>query len=678
LPSLALSAPEPGSAAPAPGPAPTLPHLVEAPVTRTREEGEVTLVLGWQEGEDPEIVRGCVILLDFWRRGAADFSMLSPMRRSRFLDETVGAFKSETQAESRPLTWAEARRLLLEALDVNRWRGVEPDADYTRHRPLIEARLLAIPDDAEARAAVAAEDERAAREGDRPYMAGDLEPDELVATWLGIWSFGDYGAAYDLLADDHPLRRELTRAAYIEQRRRWADEAQPGAMRLMLVREQEQRASALWVPGAAGAVAPGGRRELEAFWSLVLRDSSLAGTASELPFATLSSAETGRRWFWTAYTVERDRASAAWRIARIRDEGLASQGLTIEELHQRVADAHAVADKITAEPPPESSGEGAEEALRRLTGALAGAMHYRDALIARLPLDEALYRASVADAQVLGSYERAAALLERMRGRFPGQARLDYDLGIQYYLAGEQIGRQGDAEAQQAWFRRATETLRRAAEADPSGEHEQALGEVLARQGHYTQAIAALRRAIGLDPARASAHADLADALMASVSGENLDEPTPPGGTDETRIREAARAALAALREAARLDANLHGLYTRMGAIYDVLGQHDDALLAFQEAVRHDPGDAEAHYTLGTLLLSRGDVPRALPELESAAQLAPLTPAIRLNLAAAYLAADRWRDAERQLDTVDRIRPGLPQVAELRSRVARQKKQAGR
>jgi Flp pilus assembly protein TadD len=200
----------------------------------------------------------------------------------------------------------------------------------------------------------------------------------------------------------------------------------------------------------------------------------------------------------------------------------------------------------------------------------------------------------------------------------------------------------------------------------------------LARQGHFTLAVAQFRAALARDPSRASAHSDLADALMSEVSGENLDQPMPASRhadpDREQRIGVAARAALAALREAQRLDPNLPAVLTRMGAIYDVLGQHDDALLAFQEAVRRDPADAEAHYTLGSMYLDRNDPARALPVLETASQLSPTALAIRLSLARCYLALDRRRDAERELDYVDELRPGMPQVAELRARVGHLKR----
>ena len=83
---------------------------------------------------------------------------------------------------------------------------------------------------------------------------------------------------------------------------------------------------------------------------------------------------------------------------------------------------------------------------------------------------------------------------------------------------------------------------------------------------------------------------------------------------------------------------------------------------------------AEAHYALGSLLMAKRQPDRAVHALETAVQLAPYAIPYRLNLAAAYGSLDRMGEAKRELDAIDRLQPGLPQVAELRSVLARQGK----
>lgn len=644
------------------------PRLVEGYVTRSREQGEVSLILGWQEGGDPNRVRGHVFALSFWHDGVKEFAVMQPMARSLFLAETVERMRAEAQIDLVPVSWAEARRLVLEALSINEWSGAEPSAEFQRHRPAIQARLLAEPVSEELIAEVEADDRRVRREGDRRYIGADLEPDEVIANWIGAWSFGDFGLAYDLLADGHPTRRKETREEFIALRRQWSAEAEPGSLRLTVVREQQQRASALWVPGAAGTLTAGGRKELEAFWSLVLRDTQVAGQLDELPLATLTSSETGRHWYWTGYTLERDSGSGLWLISRSRDEGAASQALGIEELQKRITDAHAAVEKITQQQPPDPRSEAAAEALRAITGDLTAALHYSDALIVRLPLDETVYREAITDARSLGNHERAAALLEKMQGRFGDALRTRFELGVEQYLTAEQHQRQGNAQAAEAWLARAVATMEAVVEAEPTAEHLQGLGELLSRQGHFNQAETRLREGIQADPRRAMLYSDLADTLMGRASGENLDDPIP---LDENERISIAKEALSALRDAQRLDPSIPGIQARMGAIYEVMELHDDALIAFEDAVRHDPGDADVHYTLGTIYLQRKQYDRAVHEIESAVQLAPLALQYRLGLASAYALQGSLDEATRELDFIDQIQPGLPQTAELRTMLAR-------
>jgi len=639
------------------------PRLIEGYATRNREQGEITLILGWQEGGDPNRLRGYILELSFWQGGVREFARLEPMSRSHFLADTVERITPETKVEVVPVTWAQARRLVHEALAANEWRGEAPNPEFQRHRREIDARLLADPQMPERQAEMAEEAEQYGAEGDRRYIAKDLEPEEVVANWIGAWSFGDYGLTYDLLADDHSIRKQQTRDEYIALRRQWTDEAKPGGLRMTVVREQAQRASALWVPGAAGAIG-GERKEVEVFWSLVLHESPLGGQIDELPMGTLTSVETGRHWFWTGYTLAHDRAAGLWLMSRTRDEGATSQALTVEELQRRIQEAHETVEQITRQAPPDPRSEQAQEVLQTLTGTLTAALHYSDALMVRLPLDETIYRSALQDADSLGNHERGAAIYEKMRGRFADDIQVRFGLGAEQYLTAEQYERQGQGDAYDAWMDRAIKTLEGVATDDPTPEHVQALGEILTHRGRFTQAESRLREAIRLDPQRALLYSDLADALMGRVGNENLDEPLP---LDPAERKQIGREALAQLREAHRLDPSIPGIFSRMGAIYEVLEQHDDALLAFEEAVRHDPGDAEAHYTLGSLYLQRREPERALPLLETAVQLAPVAIPFRLGLASCYALLNRVPEAARELDLIDRLQPGLPQVAQLRS-----------
>ncbi len=671
----AAEAPTPATAA-APTPhAPRKPVFAEAWATHSRESGELNLLVLWREGADPDLLRAYLFLLDYWQAGVREFEISDTMPRREMQRQLIEPLHGKDLPPPIKLGWAQARGLVAQALDVNTWRGSEPGGDFARYRSQIEERLLAEPTDDELCEDLRREEARFAREGDRPLCDFNLGPDETVANWLGAWSFGDYGLAYDLLTDDHPARQRQSRAEYIAQLRQWADEAHPAALRLALIREQEQRASVLWTPSAApGRLDAGVKRDLEAFWSLTLTESPLGGQLDELAMGTLISKSSGRHWFWTGYSLQRDIATNLWLIAKQRDEGAQAQGLPVEELTKRVDEARQHAEQLAQSaqnaaqnPDPAQTNE----ILRAVTGDLTAALHYSDALVARLPLDESLSRNALNDARALSAHERAAAILERMVGRYGDDMEVRFELGVEQYLFAEQSAQLGQQEMAATWLGRATATLTAVCEEAPTPQRLQGLGELLARQGHYNQAAQRLREGIAMDGSIATLYVDLAETLMGQATDDNLDAPAP---LDEQAREPIMREALQTLRDAARLDPGVPRLFTRMGAIYEALHLHDDAIIAFEEAVRREPGDDLAHYTLGTLFMSRREYDKARPLLEMASQLEPGSLQYRLALAACYVALERTREATREIEILDKLRPGLPQVAELKAQLARLKK----
>jgi tetratricopeptide (TPR) repeat protein len=131
------------------------------------------------------------------------------------------------------------------------------------------------------------------------------------------------------------------------------------------------------------------------------------------------------------------------------------------------------------------------------------------------------------------------------------------------------------------------------------------------------------------------------------------------------------RAALDALRAAAKIDASQPRLFTRIGAVQEALHQHEDAIISLEEAISRDNGDDVAQYTLGTLHMARKEPERALRYLEMASQLEPSSLQYRVAVTACYVALEKVHEATRELDILDKVAPGLPQTSELRARLAR-------
>jgi tetratricopeptide (TPR) repeat protein len=530
--------------------------------------------------------------------------------------------------------------LLLEALSINDWRKKALPDTYKRQQALVREVLLNAPVSEE-------EVQTVDQEGDHPWIANGMEPEEVVANMLGAWSFGDYGLIYDLLADDHPSRRAQSRDEFLAQRRQWADEAKPGGLRLLLVREQAPAAtetSSLWVPTGYRL---GARKEVEAFWSLVLHDSPLGGQMDELPMGTTINPQSSRHWYWTSYTLSQH--NSAWRISRQRDEGLVAQGVPIPELQKRIKEASEESSRI-AQSTPKTEQE-VEDAYRKLIGTVATSLHLSDAVIARLPLDRAPYEQAVLDARSIAQYERAAAYYAKMLDRFADRAQMLTQLGITEYLAGEREEQQGNASGARTWRERATASLEESLALAPTTDTYQALGELRARANRLDEAEQLLKQALELDPSRAELWSEL--------------------GTIQVNQNEGQKA-LASYLQAAERKPALPGIYFRIGSTYRTLGDSINARLAYEEALRRNPNDAESHNNLAGILQEQQPA-RAIELLERAVALAPANALFHANLAAMHFTTGSAKRGKAELEIAEQLEPNNPRVQQVRSLAKGQK-----
>jgi eukaryotic-like serine/threonine-protein kinase len=137
------------------------------------------------------------------------------------------------------------------------------------------------------------------------------------------------------------------------------------------------------------------------------------------------------------------------------------------------------------------------------------------------------------------------------------------------------------------------------------------LGMALMRRRDYDGAIAAFREAIRLDSTDAHAHNNLGLALG---SKRNLD------------------GAIAEIREAIRLDPDEASFRINLGAVLLHKGDLDGAIAAFRKAIRLDPKDAHARNNLGAALREKGDLDGAIAQLREAIRLEPTDALAHANL----------------------------------------------
>jgi hypothetical protein len=311
---------------PEPGPAIAItnpPRFWKGFVTETREEGELELVLCWEQGFEYSEARLMAFMLDFWDDGIKNFT--TEVGSKRHIEARLGNTKVRySKSIGREIkiidcTLAEGRRLIQEALSVNTWRGTAPFIEYRHHLPTIQQLVLQAPD--------------LDMDHGKAFIDPDLEPDEIVGNFIGAWTLGDFGLCFDLLTSDSSLNEGRSRDEWVDLRRKWADEAQPARYEPRFLRERERSQQSLWLPSSALSDRISTQQEVEIGWSLVLTDTLLSGTLPEMPMGTAVYKETGRHWFWTSYILVKE--EDAWRIQRMKDEGANAQSLPIAELQQR-------------------------------------------------------------------------------------------------------------------------------------------------------------------------------------------------------------------------------------------------------------------------------------------------------------------------------------------------------
>ncbi len=373
------------------------PRFWKSWVTQTREEGELEMVLTWEQGFDYNEVRLLVFLLDFWNEGVKE--VLTDLGSKRRIDEQIETMRARmTDIPKVACTLAEAKRLVEDALSLHAWRGTAPDASYRHNLPMINNLLMQSSADL-------------GEDRGLTFINPELKEQEVVVNFIGAWAMGDYGLAYDLLTPESSMRDALSRDEWIARHRAWADEAHPARLELSFVRERERSQSALWLPNTALSTKTTTRKEIEVGWSLELLDTPLSGTLKEVPMGTTVNQETGRHWFWTSYVLVREQE--LWRIQNTTDEGANSQSFSITLLQQRIEEYEKVVDERIKQNTAKS-----QELIEELSWRLTHLQHFYAALVARLPLDYQVYAQAYGCALAIGNPELMMVYLEQMAQRF--------------------------------------------------------------------------------------------------------------------------------------------------------------------------------------------------------------------------------------------------------------------
>ena len=181
--------------------------------------------------------------------------------------------------------------------------------------------------------------------------------------------------------------------------------------------------------------------------------------------------------------------------------------------------------------------------------------------------------------------------------------------------------------------------LERLAAGDPGNiTYQYWLGRLDYDAGQYAAAIRRYERVIAKDPSFVRAYDNL------GLSYEALNQ------TDQAVAQY--RKAVELNRRAAAPDG---WPALNLGKLLRTRGDVDEAEALFREALRYNPGFAQAHYQLGVLLEHRGQIDEATAELMKAVELDPEYADPHYALMRIYQRLGRTADAERALATFKRL-----------------------
>ena len=334
--------------------------------------------------------------------------------------------------------------------------------------------------------------------------------------------------------------------------------------------------------------------------------------------------------------------SVAWMLAAVLAIAFAS-GLPAEPMQQALLDADrhrrngnpekalAVLDRALAEFPR-------EPLLHFNRGAVLGEhKRYEEAAAALrigLDLDPSHAEGRLTLAKVFVSAHRYHdALVEIDRyASLVGQLLQGFD---GYYVRGlalRRLDRMTEAEAQ----------LRRAVEIDPG--HSDALfnlGAILARRGMNGEAAALLRKAAGIQPGNADIRYILSKVLR---------------GTGDTAAAEAELGVFRELKARAQRESRVSVLMRQAQRSMEA-GGPEAAKQLYQQVIRQDSGNAEAHANLGVAYeqLGRGDLAEAM--FRKALQLRPDYADAHLNLGLKQAEKRQFEDALGSISEAVRLAP---------------------
>src|SRR6266700_2012491 len=605
-------------------------------VTDSRDVGEVQLALGFEQEDNPSQVRVFVFLLEFFHDGIKDF--FSRTGNKRTADNFFAEMETHlTDVETKDCSLAQARRLILEALDVNKRNGTQPHKDYRFNSSLVNQLILEVPGLEEEEL----EEEVEPEEDEDTIDLHGLDPSGVVVNFLEFLVNGDFELAYELLSANSTLREGLSKDEWIERREAWLEEADPGELIPNFIHEREPEESKIWLPGLVSARRSATRKEFEVGWSIELEETPLTYTLPEVPQPIAIYEETQRHWFWTSYTLVQEENE--WRIQSMTDEAAIALTLPIEELQKRIEKHDKFLDEyFTKHKPKATDSDKTQQFLNVVVWRIMQTVYYTEALIKKLPLDYALYSDVLTRLQAVLQYEHSLIYLEPLARQFPDGPRLRELAAFQRQLSNRFFDEEDD-ERNERFLDLAEETLRKSLSLENSFEAHISLAEILIdKNEHLDEAEDHLLQAKAMvtgpeDDAHIELH--LGEIAFEQKQYEN---------------------ALKHYQHVANYHSNSAGSCASLAMVYRMLEQYDEAEANYKRAIELEPDNEDYYYTLSEMFAANEEPEKAIEVLEEGLINNPDSAIMHLFLAMRYIDTGDYRQAELFLEKAERLDPDVP------------------
>jgi tetratricopeptide (TPR) repeat protein len=606
-------------------------------VTDSRDVGEVQLALGFEQEDNPSQVRVLVFLLEFFHDGIKDFFTRTGNKH------TVDNFFAEmethlTDVKTKDCSLAQARRLILEALDVNKRNGTQPHKDYRFNISLINQLILESPDLEEANLEEEIEAEEDDEDDEDEIDLHDLSPSAVVINFVEFWVNGEFDLAYELLSVNSTLRENLSKDDWIERREAWFDEADPGELKPDFIHEREPEESKIWLPGLVSARRSATRKEFEVGWSIELEETPITYTLPEVPQPIAVYEETQRHWFWTSYSLVQEENE--WRIQSMTDEAAIALTLPIEELQTRILKHDKFLNEYTAKHRPKDlSNEKTQQYFDVVVWRIMQSVYYTEALIKKLPLDYSLYSDVLTRLNAVNHFEHSLIYLEPLGQQFPDGPRLRQLAAFQRELSNGFFD-EGDDERGQRFLDLAAESLHKSLSLENSFEAHISLAEVLIDENeHLDEAESHLLQAKAMvtDPEE-NAHIEL---HLGEIAFEQKQY----------------ESALEHYQQVANYHSNSAESWASLAMVFRMLEQYDEAEVNYKRAIELEPDNEDYYFTLSEMFSANKEPEKAIEVLEEGLIENPNSSTLHIFLAMRYLDTGDDRQAELFLEKAEKLEP---------------------